>query len=71
VIAELARAGVASAPYLPSIHLQPYMVERFGFGEGMCPVSEDASRRTLALPFLAQLELEDQERVVETLRAAL
>jgi perosamine synthetase len=71
VIAELDRAGVASAPYLPSIHLQPYMRERFGFDEGMCPVSEDASRRTMALPFSARLELEDQERVVEALRAAL
>jgi perosamine synthetase len=71
VIAELARSGVASAPYLPSIHLQPYMRERFGFAEGMCPVSEDASRRTLALPFSPQLDPEDQERVVEALRAAL
>jgi perosamine synthetase len=71
VIAELTRAGVASAPYLPSIHLQPYMRERFGFTEGMCPVSEDASRRTLALPFFPQLEPDDQERVVEALRAAL
>jgi perosamine synthetase len=71
VIAELDRNGVASAPYLPSIHLQPYMRERFGFGEGMCPVSEDASRRTLALPFFGQLEVEDQERVVEALRAAI
>jgi perosamine synthetase len=71
VIAELDRAGVASAPYLPSIHLQPYMRERFGFAKGMCPVAEDASRRTLALPFFPQLEVEDQERVVEVLRAAL
>jgi perosamine synthetase len=71
VIAELARAGVASAPYLPSIHLQPYMIERFGFTEGMFPVSEDTSRRTLALPFFPQLELEDQQRVVEALRAVL
>jgi perosamine synthetase len=71
VIAELDRAGIASAPYLPSIHLQPYMRERYGFSEGLCPVSEDASRRTLALPFFPQLDLEDQERVVEALRTAI
>jgi perosamine synthetase len=71
VIAELDRAGIATAPYLPSIHLQPYMRERFGFSEGLCPVSEDASRRTLALPFFPRLALEDQERVVEALAAAL
>ncbi len=71
VLARLAAAGVAGAPYLPSIHLQPYMRERFGFGEGMFPVSEDCSARTMAIPFHARLPLEDQERVVEALRAAL
>ena len=71
VIAGLADRGVASARYLPSIHLQAYMRERFGFREGMCPVSEDLSRRTFALPFHARLPHEDQEYVVDVLRAAL
>ena len=71
VIAELERQGVATARYLPSIHLQQYMRERFGFREGMLPVSEAASARTLALPFHARLPLEDQEYVVDTLRGAL
>jgi perosamine synthetase len=71
VIARLADRGVSSARYLPSIHLQAYMRERFGFREGMCPVSEDLSRRTFALPFHARLPLEDQEYVVDALRAAL
>ena len=56
---------------MPSIHLQSYMRERYGFGEGLCPVSEDASARTMAIPFHARLPLEDAERVVEALRAAL
>ena len=71
VIAELERQGIASSRYLPSIHLQSYMRERYGFAEGLCPVSEDLSQRTLALPFFAQIEAEDQERVVEALSAAL
>jgi dTDP-4-amino-4,6-dideoxygalactose transaminase len=71
VMARLDADGIASAPYLPSIHLQGYMRERFGFSEGLCPVSEDSSARTMALPFHARLEREDQERVVEALRAAL
>jgi dTDP-4-amino-4,6-dideoxygalactose transaminase len=37
----------------------------------MCPVSEDASSRTMAIPFHARLPLEYQERVVEALRNAL
>src|SRR4051812_18290494 len=71
VMARLADDGVASAPYLPSIHLQPYMRERFGFAEGLCPVSEDCSARTLALPFHARLDRGDQEYVVDRLRVAL
>jgi perosamine synthetase len=71
VIGRLAEHGVASAPYLPSIHLQDYMRERYGFREGMLPLSEDCSRRTLALPFHARLDAEDQEYVVESLRRVL
>ena len=71
VIAELERQGIASSRYLPSIHLQSYMRERYGFAEGLCPVSEDLSRRTLALPFYTAIEPEDQERVAEALAAAL
>jgi perosamine synthetase len=71
VIAELDRQGIATSRYLPSIHLQAYMRERYGFREGLCPVSEDLSRRTLALPFFTAIEAEDQERVAEALAAAL
>jgi perosamine synthetase len=71
VMARLAADGIATAPYLPSVHLQSYMRERYGFSEGMLPVSEDCSARTMALPFHARLEREDQERVVQSLRAAL
>jgi perosamine synthetase len=71
VIARLSSDGVASKPYLPSIHLQPYWRERFGTSEGLCPVAEDVSARILALPFHTALETEDQERVADALRRAL
>ena len=71
VIARLAEEGVASKPYLPCIHLQPYWRERFGTSEGMFPVAESVSRRSLALPFHTQLAAEDQERVAEALSRAL
>jgi perosamine synthetase len=70
-IAQLEREEIGYNRYLPSIHLQPYMRERFGFREGLCPVAEDASSRSLALPFFTALEGGLQERVVETLAAAL
>ncbi len=71
VIAELTERGIATSRYLPSIHLQPYMRERFGYREGVLPASEEASRRMLALPFFPELARDDQEYVVDELRAAV
>jgi dTDP-4-amino-4,6-dideoxygalactose transaminase len=71
VASQLADEGIECGEYLPCIHLQPYMREAYGFGEGLCPVAEDASRRTLALPFFPGLERADQERVAEALAGAL
>jgi perosamine synthetase len=71
VASQLADEGIECGEYLPCIHLQPYMREAYGFGEGLCPVAEDASRRTLALPFFPGLERADQERVTEALAGAL
>jgi perosamine synthetase len=71
VIATFERERIGYNRYLPSIHLQPYMRERYGFHEGMCPVSEDLSSRTLALPFFTALERDAQERVAEVLASAV
>src|SRR5439155_8147827 len=70
VLERLAAQGIEAGHYVPAVHLQPYMRERYGFTEGVCPVAEDACDRTLALPFFPQLELEDQERVAAALREA-
>jgi dTDP-4-amino-4,6-dideoxygalactose transaminase len=71
-VMEVLRAeGVGTAEYVPCIHLQPYMRERFGFAEGLCPVAEETASRTLALPFFSQIDPDDQTRVVEALATAL
>jgi perosamine synthetase len=70
-ISVFEREGIGYNRYLPSIHLQPYMRERFGFEEGLCPVAEDVSSRSLALPFFTGIESAAQERVVEVLSSAL
>jgi perosamine synthetase len=71
VIAALDERGVQTARYLPCIHLQSYMRERYGFREGLCPVAEGLSARTLALPFHASLGEADQEHVARSLREAI
>jgi len=55
VMAALRRDGVATAEYIPCIHLQEYMRHEYGFREGQFPVAEETSRRTLALPFFPQI----------------
>jgi dTDP-4-amino-4,6-dideoxygalactose transaminase len=71
VIAALTDRGIGTARYLPCIHLQSYMRERYGFADGLCPVAEGMSARTLALPFHARLDEGDQAYVATTLREAL
>jgi perosamine synthetase len=71
VMNALRAEGIGTAEYVPCIHLQPYMRERYGFGEGLCPVAEETASRTMALPFFTQIDAGDQERVVDVLRSAI
>jgi perosamine synthetase len=71
VMVELRDRGVDVAEYVPAIHLLTYMRERFGFAEGLCPVAEEISSRTIALPFFPSIEPDDQVYVVEMLRESL
>jgi aminotransferase EvaB len=71
-ISEALRAAEieCAAYYVTPMHLQPAL--RFlGGAEGSLPETERASRENLALPLWAGIEDETQERVVETVRAAL
>jgi dTDP-4-amino-4,6-dideoxygalactose transaminase len=47
------------------------MRARYGFREGLCPVAEALSARTLAVPFHTRLDVDDQAYVADVLRAAL
>ena len=72
VIAELERQGIATSRYLPSIHLQAYMRERYGFARRVSARSRRISRSARSrCPFFTAIEAEDQERVAEALAAAL
>lgn len=51
MVARLGERGIPARPYFIPIHLQPYMVERFGYQPGDYPVTEELGRRGLALPF--------------------
>jgi perosamine synthetase len=71
VIQKLDAFGIECAPYFPTIHLQPYYSERFGYRQGAFPVAEHASDRTIALPLYAEIEPDDIEYVVAHLGKVL
>jgi len=64
---KLGEHGVPARPYFLPIHLQPYMVERFGYLEGDFPVTEDLGRRGLALPFSGVMTEAQVEYVCDVL----
>jgi len=66
VARKLDEAGIPARPYFLPVHLQPYMIEKFGFQPGDFPITEDLGQRGLALPFSgvmseAQVEIVCQE----------
>ena len=69
--ARLGDYGIPVRPYFLPIHLQPYMVERFGFQPGDFPVTEDLGERGLALPFSGKMSQEQVDLVCKTLRDCL
>jgi perosamine synthetase len=71
VMKRLGEAGVGCRDYFSPIHLQTYIREALGTKEGDFPVTEDVSRRTLALPFFTRMTDMQIEYVVEKLKEAV
>ncbi len=68
---RLEERGIPVRPYFLPIHLQPYMVERFGYRPGDFPVTEDLGARGLALPFSGVMSEEQVDLVCRTLEDVL
>ncbi|MEX1071968.1 MAG: DegT/DnrJ/EryC1/StrS family aminotransferase [Anaerolineales bacterium] len=71
LISLLNAAGIPSRPYFAPIHLQPFMIERFGYQPGDFPITEDLGRRGLALPFSGVMKQDEIDLVCSELRKAL
>ena len=68
---KLDEAAIPARPYFLPVHLQPYMVERFGFQPGDFPITEDLGRRGLALPFSGVMSEAQVETVCQALAEAI
>ena len=71
VAAKLGILGIPVRPYFLPIHLQPYLVERFGYQAGDFPISENLGGRGLALPFSGKMSEAQVETVCRTLQSVL
>ena len=67
----LEEKGVPVRPYFAPIHLQPYMMDMFGFRSGDFPVTEDLGNRSLALPFSGRMSEEAVVTVCQRIGDAL
>jgi dTDP-4-amino-4,6-dideoxygalactose transaminase len=59
VAKRLSKRGIPARPYFVPIHLQPYMMSRFGYQIRDYPITEDLGQRSLAIPF-SSIMTEDQ-----------
>lgn len=66
---KLASLGIQTRPYLPVIHLQPFMRKMFGYKLGDLPISEQVAKETLALPLYIGLKKDDVKYIVENLES--
>jgi len=69
--AALTEAEIGSAQYyLPPLHLQPAL-RHLGYEAGALPETERAATENFSVPLWAGIDAEQQERVVEVVRAAV
>ena len=71
VITGMRRHEIGAANYFPCIHLQPFYQKRFGMKEGMFPIAESVSQRTIALPFFTKMDKTHVDLIVHTLKVML
>ncbi len=68
VFTALRDAGIGvNLHYIP-VHFHPFYRQRFGTGEGLCPVAEAAYGEILSLPIFPAMSDADVGRVMDEVR---
>ena len=71
VLQTMRDAGIQVSNYFTPVHLQKFMVEKFGFKPGDFPVTESVADRTIALPYYNNLTKDEVTIVCDELRRAV
>lgn len=65
IMKKLASQGIQTKPYLPAIHLQPFMKKKFNYKKHDFPIAEKISSQTLALPLYIGLKKNEVKYICE------
>jgi len=71
VLQTMREAEIQVSNYFTPVHLQPFMVNRFGFKAGDFSVTEKIAERTIALPFYNNLSKQEIGIVCDELHKAV
>lgn len=71
VITRLRGQGVEATLGTYAVHEQPFFQATFGYSSGDLPASQNAFRRSIALPLYPQMDDDDVDAVVDALRVAV
>ncbi len=71
IMKKLTNFGIQTRPYLPPIHLQPFIKKMYHFNKGDFPISEKVSSQTLALPLYIGLKKKDIHYITKRLKELL
>jgi len=71
VLEAMVSRGIEVGNYFPPVHLQPFIAEQFGYGQGDFPITASVSQRTIALPFYNKLSKDEIAIVCKNLKGIL
>jgi perosamine synthetase len=71
ILQQMRHQKIQAGNYFPPVHLQPFMVEKYGYKQGDFPIAEAVSKTTIALPFYGNLRKDDVATVCKTLKDVL
>ncbi len=71
ILKQMKNKNIQVSNYFSPVHLQPFMVEKFGYKQGDFPVTEAVSKSTIALPFYNNLKKDEVAIVCKTLKEVL
>jgi perosamine synthetase len=71
ILEAMREKGIGVGNYFPPVHLQPFMLEKYGYKKGDFPAAESVCQSTIALPFYNNLTKNEVAIVCKTLKEVL